>query len=168
MAKPFRFLTSTILTLQFICLPAYCQIPGVDLQGMANNGLGSEYFVGRIEGKPLITVQLIGGVRYPGVYHIPVQTDLTQLFSYAGGTIENSDISDVTVRSQKFDTRSTRTYDIEKSLKSNGSIPVLQDKDTIMMGTRVDNMARTSLWISIISGVAAITLTGLLIANPHR
>src|ERR1044072_24873 len=54
------------------------------------NTSGSEYFVGRDLGRPLITVNLLSGVSRPGVYHIPLKTNLPQLIDRKSTRLNSS------------------------------------------------------------------------------
>lgn len=46
------------------------------ISGFSGSRGGSEYWVGREQGKPLIVVNLVNGVSNPGIYHIPIDTDI--------------------------------------------------------------------------------------------
>ena len=60
----------------------------------------NEFFVGRELGKPLISINLISGVKHPGVYYVPVGTDMAQLLAYAGGATSEAELESVTLRRQ--------------------------------------------------------------------
>jgi hypothetical protein len=152
--------TCLAVVLSLVSLEAQAQIPGSN----ANNftGGGAEFFVGRIEGKPLITVNLLDGVRLPGVYHIPVQTNMAQLFAYAGGLSEG-DVDGVTVRNQKSGAVNTAKYDLEKIMDKNEAMPVLQDNDIVHVSMSRDALPRMALWVAIISAVASIVVTTVVI-----
>ncbi|MBK9295052.1 MAG: SLBB domain-containing protein [Oligoflexia bacterium] len=156
-----------VLTIQFIASTTFAQIPGLDVSNTMQNNFGSEYFVGRIEGKPLITVNLVGGVRFPGVYHIPIQTDLTQLFSYAGGVVDNADLTSIHLRNVKGNQISSHRINAKDLFSDNKTMPAIQDQDTILVETKSDPLVAASLWIGILSGVAGIVLSTLLITRTR-
>ena len=67
-----------------------------------------------------MVVNLLDGIRNPGVYHLPVDTSLSQLIAFAGGANEKADLSDVTLRRQGKNPEVLR-IDLEKAASSNGS-----------------------------------------------
>lgn len=150
-----------ILLLCMISSAARAQLPGM-LHGISSNG--SEFFVGRIEGKPLITVHLISGVRFPGVYHVPIQTNLAQLFAFAGGTADNADLRDILIRSQSTaGAVSVRAIDLKEIVEENGAVPVLQERDTVVVDTKVDYIGRTAMYVGVVGGVLAVILSAIAI-----
>lgn len=61
----------------------------------------SEYIFRSSQQESLISVQLLGAVSKPGVYYIPIDTDLLKLLTLAGGSAPNGDVSEVLVRKQE-------------------------------------------------------------------
>ncbi|HEX4923972.1 MAG TPA: SLBB domain-containing protein [Bdellovibrionales bacterium] len=154
-----------ILLLCMISSTARAQLPGT-FAGISSSG--SEFFVGRIEGKPLITVHLISGVRFPGVYHVPIQTNLAQLFAFAGGTNDNADLGDILIRSQAANgTPTVREVDLKEIVEDNGLVPVLQERDTIVVDTKVDYIGRTAMYVGVIGGVLAVILSAIAIERSR-
>ena len=134
-------------------------------QSLSGGYSGSEYFVGRIEGKPLVTVYLLSGVHIPGVYHIPIQTDLGELLAYAGGLTDTADVSDISVRSRADKVPEMRHYDLDNIVSKNKPLPALEENDTIHIGTKTDTSQRTLLFVSILAAAASIALTAYVITN---
>lgn len=160
------YFKSLILTLFiFTQTIALAQIPSFDQTRGSATG-GSEFFVGKNLGRPLVTVNLVNGVQKPGVYHIPVQTDLAQLLSYAGGAGPNSDLEDITIRRRQLGKTQLVNVDLEKILKSTSSIPELQHNDIIHIDQDITT-AQTTVWLGIISSLATIALTMVLIDNNN-
>ncbi|MEQ1876032.1 MAG: SLBB domain-containing protein [Bdellovibrionia bacterium] len=149
-----------IILSSFISSASFAQLPG-NMNALSGNG--SEFFVGRIEGKPLITVNLLNGVNSPGVYHIPIQTNLAQLFAFAGGARESADLTEISIRSQNVAGTAVKEIDLEEIIAKNQSIPVLADKDTIMMESETDYFGKTMLYIGIIGGFLGIILSSIAI-----
>ena len=120
---------------------------------------GREYFVGTNLGKPLLTVNLVSGVNQPGVYHIPIDTNLAELFSYAGGLLATSDLQKVTLRSfGKSGAIKTRTIDFESALTKDKSLVSLADRDIIHIDQK-ESLDRTLKWLSIASILVSMTAT---------
>jgi hypothetical protein len=132
------------------------------------NSSGSEFFVGRIEGKPLITVNLLNGVRQPGVYHVPIQTNLGQLIAFAGGTTDTSDISEVTIRSQTSSNTTTKEIDLKTIITHGETIPVLMDKDMIHIRQESRTIEKTLTYVALISASLGIILSAIAIKNAPK
>lgn len=160
MRKIFIYLVSVLL----FTTSATAQVVGPgDLRRMQQTN-GHEYYVGASLGKPLITVNLVNGVRSPGVYHIPTETDLAQLFSYAGGTLHEFDLSDVNIRSQKNGRIQVANFNFEKAISRDQQMPILLDKDIVHL-QKEETLDKTFRWVSLASMVATIALTIVVIED---
>lgn len=140
------------------------QIPDV-----MQEGRGSEFFVGRIEGKPLVKVQLLSGVHFPGVYHIPVNTNLAGLIAYAGGAVELADLDDVSVRSTSGEKSSVRNYDLSRIIKKNETLPEMQENDIVRIPTdTVDSLNKAYIWTGIFGILSTAALSVVLIHQNSK
>jgi hypothetical protein len=155
-----------IIIIGFFSQNSHGQVPTA-MQGLGSGG--SEFFVGRIEGKPLITVNLISGVRLPGVYHIPIQTNLVQLIAFAGGAGENADFENVTIRTQASSgATTTKKIDLDEILKDSQGIPVMQDRDTIRIPPDVDYIGKSLTYIALIGSTLGVILSAIAVENSRR
>jgi hypothetical protein len=125
---------------------------------------GREYFVGTNLGKPLLTVNLVSGVQAPGVYHIPIDTNLAELFSYAGGTLPNSNLEEIKVRSYAKGGPITRTVDFEQIAGSSAKMITLADRDVVHIKQK-DGLEKTMRWLSIASILVSMTATIIVISD---
>lgn len=94
---------------------------------------------------PNIEVNLWGFVRYPGRYIIPVNTKFTDLMSYAGGPIENSNLEEIRILRFKDDSLSKKSTEViklnyedllwEKEVKTDKTRvnPILKAGDVILI-----------------------------------
>lgn len=130
----------------------------------APNLRANEYFVGRELGKTLITVNLLNGVNSPGVYHIPIDTNLAQLIAYAGGSHEDAELDSVAIQRTIGKRITLVDIDLKKSIRSNQHPPVLMHEDIIQipLDRSADNTAQ---WAGIISTIASIILVGFVISE---
>lgn len=122
------------------------------------NNTGSEFFVGRDLGRPLVTVNLLSGVTRPGVYHVPMKTTLPQLIAYAGGTTSNADTSSITLRRTDLQKYKVLRYDLDHTLTHDGEMPSIEDKDLISIPQQA-SMDTTLRWVALIAGLASISLS---------
>lgn len=144
---------------------AYGQVANASMESKIP---ANEFYVGMELGKPLVTINLIGGVRKPGVYHIPVDTNLVQLLAYAGGTEPTSDTDNILIQRWKGEQESELLdVDLDKILKSGPRSVRLQDQDTIHIPqtTTLDSSLRT---LTILSTVASIVLSFYLVDDIRR
>ncbi|MBT4763103.1 MAG: hypothetical protein HOO06_15530 [Bdellovibrionaceae bacterium] len=148
----------------FLCFPAFAQVLAPFSKSLIG---GSEYFVGRDLGKPLITVNLINGVTKPGVYHIPVDTDLARLLSYAGGSKDTSDLQEVSIRRTENKKESVSLVDLEYILKSDTPMPKMYNRDVVHIAQK-ESLDSTLKWISIFSGIATMALTLKLVSDGNK
>ncbi len=123
-----------------------------------------EFFVGRDQGKPLLTVHLLNGVGSPGVYHIPMDTDLAQLIAYAGGASERADLSEITIRRGTRGNYKILDIDLHKSLKDSNEIFKLQDNDVVQIDSQF-SAERPLQWVGIISAIASVVLSVYLVKD---
>jgi hypothetical protein len=137
---------------------AHAQLPS---PGSSPKAAGSEFFVGAEMGKPLVTVHLLNGVRTPGVYHVPVETNLAELIAFAGGATDQADLSGVRIRRASPEI-SLLEVDLVKDMKLARSLLPVQDQDIVHIETKV-TPERTLTWISILSSIASVVLSIALI-----
>ncbi|MEN3044500.1 MAG: SLBB domain-containing protein [Candidatus Hydrothermales bacterium] len=73
-----------------------------------------EYYVFPTEDKVLIEVQLWGHISKPGLYQVPLRTDLVKLISLAGGPLPSADLRNVVI----IRDGENRSVNVEKILKT--------------------------------------------------
>ncbi len=139
----------------------FTQSAGAQLPSIGGNHQltgGAEYFAGRVEGKPLIKVNLVGGVRLPGVYYIPEDTNLGELLAYAGGATDGAQLEEVQVRSLLGTQASFKSYDFLALTKEPVGYPLMRQGDIVQINVEKDQLARTALWVGIIGAIASLAL----------
>lgn len=123
----------------------------------------SEFIYGDEVEQKLMPVYLLGAVQRPGLYHLPVNTDLTTLLSIAGGPNENSEVDDITIRndsSKRLDKVDfgaiTRTRDARA--------PVLRGSDLVYVPMKEPAVSNNTLLVmTVVGGLLTVVMTGLLI-----
>lgn len=144
----------------------------------------SEYIFRSSQKESLITVQLMGAVNKPGIYYIPANTDLLKLITLAGGSTTQGDVSEVLVRKQEpkaWDEVKSKAineyqgaYEVnaEKIIKYGGArqLKLAQDDFVYVPQKSTWVNSETTKTITVVSLVAGIVLTGLLIQknSDHR
>ena len=122
--------------------------------------MGYEYFVGKELGRPLITVNLLSGVREPGVYHVPVNTQISELISYAGGALDSADLGEVRIRRSQGNEIKLVNYNLAESFREITPLLIVQDRDAIHIPSRTqfENTLRWSTLIATLLSVVASTI----------
>ncbi len=118
----------------------------------------------------LIGVQLIGAVQKPGLYYVPMNTDILKLITLAGGT-DDGDLSNIIVR--KIDPSQQGIYelDLKKLMKSSADAKPfhLAQDDFIYIPKKEpwisNDVSRT---ITLVSLVTSIVLTAVLIEKNSK
>lgn len=173
--KIFRFLMANVVAITYSNF-AYAQDYGL-LNDIHPPQQSSEYIFRSSQKESLINVQLLGAVNKPGIYYIPMNTDLLKLITLAGGTTNGGDLSEVLVRkaepkawsdlSSKAINEYQGAYEInaEKLIKYGGAKSLkLQQDDFIYVPPRTPWISsEASRNITIASVVLGIVLTAILI-----
>ena len=153
-----------------ICLavPSWSQIrPPKSTRPFVNSG-GSDYYVGLDRGKPLIQVSILSGVQSPGIYNIPIGTNLSELLSYAGGASNNADLSDIQIRSQTKDKQyNSKRVDLKGLMSDKNSLPALQNQDVIYISQSDDGLNNTIKWLTM-GSLAASILAAIVIIDDRN
>lgn len=128
---------------------------------------GNEFFVGKEYGKPLIKINLISGVQRPGVYHVPVGSDLAEVIAYAGGASEKADLKSITLVRQAEKKKEILDLNLNRELSSPDPIMRVADQDVIHI--KIDRTADQAMtWVGILSGLASIALAVAVIDHQNN
>lgn len=150
------------VTLIFSTCPAYADSNFFEIKEPPRV---QEYIYRSSPKESLIGVQLLGAVKFPGLYYVPSNTDILKLVTLAGG-IEEADLSEVIVR--KTDPTQPGVYelDMDKFMKSSAdSKPFKLTQDDLVFIPKKEpwisnDVSRT---ITLVSLVTSIVLTAVLI-----
>lgn len=157
-------ISSFISALIFGSRTAYAQYPTVTSLSTVT---AREFYVARDMGKPLVTVHMLNGVNSPGVYHVPVDTDLAQLIAYAGGATTSSDLTDIVIRRTNHGRYEITDLDLIKALRTSQDIFQLQDQDIVQIDQKF-NVERTSLYAGILASLATVILSIYLVRSLDK
>ena len=141
----------------------------VNPESVPASSLSSEYYVGKEYGKPLISVQLISGVNKPGVYYVPMGTNLVQLIAYAGGATDRSDIEQISIRKVNEENGDVTflLVSLEKMLRSKSDLTILSPGDVILIPQKA-SIEKTLTWVNLISGIVSIGLSIAIIQDLDK
>lgn len=139
----------------------------------------SEYMFRSSPKESLILVQLLGAVQKPGVYYVPMDTDLLRVLTLAGGSTNGGDISEVMVRKNEpkewaeiqskavDEYRGTYEVDLHELIKNGGAGGLKMSHDDLIYVPPRESLVspEVSKTITLLSVVMSIALTGLLISK---
>ena len=129
---------------------------------------GNEFILRSSPDQPLIPVRLLGGVKRPGIYHIPVGTVFTTLISFAGGLDGDADSDKILISNRKR--QSVTQVNLEELLKrTERPEPVLLVDDLIYVPQYKSAVSKdTTVYLSVISSVVAIIVGGIFIFQQTK
>jgi len=164
-----RTFLSLLLGLQIVMAPlAYAKESmgqSAFLEYLESTTGPSYYTIKEFPNQKLIPVRLVGGVNRPGYYQIPENTTLLTLLSYSGGANVSSDLKNVTLwRNEK---KVSEDIDVMKLMRRpNAAEPLLGANDVVFIQEKQSLFSPNTLTtITVLSSVAALVLTSLLISD---
>ncbi len=125
----------------------------------------SEYFYSKNGSEVLKSVQLMGEVAKPGLYHLPTNTNLTTLLSISGGAIKDADTTKVFVRDVAGNVKEENLYQMIKQGKdislAGGEIVVIPPKTPFFSADAVNG-------VTILTGILTALFTGILVSEQLK
>lgn len=117
-----------------------------------------EYFAGAYPGTVMMKVNIIGAVNKPGVYNVPVNSELNSVLSYAGGPSKEAEMDKVFVRSKKGENYEVKKVNLENFFSDHNEKPYrLRPDDYIYIeqneGLINNNLLKTSTVVASILGI---------------
>jgi hypothetical protein len=154
-----------------------CYAAGSDRQPLQNFGdpamaehSPSEFVYRNDPEEILIPVYLLGAVAKPGLYHVPVKTDLVNLLAISGGPTSDAKLDDIQIR--RIDSNKSfhvSEVDFEKSLKET-PIPgiVMESNDVVLVKQKQPIVSNnTVIALGMLSALATIVLSVVLITRKN-
>ena len=139
----------------------------------------SEYIFRSSPKEALVSVQLLGAVQKPGIYYVPIGTDLLKLLTLAGGNTLAGDMSDVMVRKTEPERwgdlaspaldehRGTYSVDVQELIRHGGAGTLKMAHDDLVYVPQRESFvsSEASKTVTVVSVAMSIVLTGLLIGK---
>ena len=116
-----------------------------------------EYFAGAYPGAVMMKVNLLGGVHKPGVYNVPVNTELNSVISYAGGPTKEAELDEILIRSKQGRSYKVKKVDLKQFFANPKETPYqLRPDDYVYVHQNEDvinnDIFRASMVVSAIVG----------------
>jgi len=122
---------------------------------------GSIYYSPSVKGKVLIPVHMWGEVRNSGLHFVPVDTNLLNGISLAGGPTSSGDLADVLVTTTRKGKRERLDFDLSSGGNLNLEDFKLRPGDTVFV--KKDNYLENRSYYTSLIGVAVTLLSSVLI-----
>ena len=112
----------------------------------------------------LVFVYVMGSVNRPGLYHVPLKTDLLAVLTIAGGTSVDADNDEINVRDSRMEkTHNFSMDDLLESSKSRTNFPMQGNEVIFVDKTKPIVSNNTMLVMGFITGVASLVLTAFIL-----
>lgn len=137
-------------------------------QGQSNI---SEYVFQGTQNEVLIPVFLLGAVTKPGLYHVPINTDIFSLLALAGGPIKEAELEHIQIKHRtQGDEPRTSELNLEKVVASSSlAVPTLALNDVVLIPTKEPTISNNAVvTIGIIATLAGVILTGVLVSQALK
>jgi len=127
----------------------------------------AEYTYKRYEKENLIPIRLLGAVKNPGLYQLPVSTDIVTAITLAGGYTEKAILDKVTVTSYQDNKILTKKLDVNKMLQGGASPGTsLHANDVVLIPEVKPVVSQNTLTlITIASSLIAVIVSGLVVSK---
>lgn len=126
----------------------------------------SEYYFSSSKEDVLVPVYLMGSVSKPGLYHVPIKSDLITVLSVAGGISPEADPNAIQVKnSVNGKTDQFKLSDLV-SEKTKGFGPQFQGSEIVYVEKSQPAVSNnTMLILGLVSGLASLALTGYIFSK---
>ena len=157
------------LTTSFVTVPAHAQVDDLRSKSYllppdaANNKI-SEYFYARNSSEVLRPISIFGRVLKPGLYHVPLGTDLATLIAISGGMQNPEKVEKIIVQTRADGRKELGLNDLisrHNEYKVQGDEIVMIDERTPLLSS--DN----ATFIFVVTSVASLLLTAFLVTRQR-
>lgn len=128
----------------------------------------SEFFYRNDRDDILVPVFVLGAVTKPGLYHVPMKSDLITLLAVSGGTTPEADLESISVKNQQ--TNEVQDLDLADVVSSKRTSDLLlKGNEVVFVKPKVPMVSNnTAMLISVVAGVMSIALSAVIIRRETR
>lgn len=128
------------------------------------SGQASEFVFRNDAEETLMPIYLLGAVARPGLYHVPIGTDLLSLLALSGGPLKEAKLDSVKIR-RESSTQKRYEFDFNEIVSDPKlTRPVLKNQDVVFIEAKEpaidDGTMRT---IALVSGILGIIVAGFVV-----
>jgi hypothetical protein len=126
-----------------------------------------EYFAEARPGSVMMKVNIMGSVNKPGVYNVPVNSELSSVLTFAGGPSIDANIEEVMIRSKHGEKTKIKRVDLVKFFKDSSENPyILKPNDYVYLQPREKLISNDVLQTTIlVSTILSIVVAMVIIEN---
>ncbi len=162
---------------------AGCVIPFDCAHAVGGNALGDgltkgysytradEYFSEIYQGEILVSINLLGAVGKPGVYHIPKQTDIVRLLALAGGTRADANMEDISIKRRSGETERVININLKQLVedRGNGKPINLETNDIVLVAPREPAVSANTLSVvGLTASLLGLVVSSIVIINQLK
>lgn len=131
---------------------------------------GNEYISGNYAGAVLMPVRIWGAVPKAGIHHVPTQTDLLTLLTYAGGPSPTAELKELLLRRSNGEATQVMEINLKKFMADPSRKPLaLEPNDIIYIPSREDDISNNTMkTLTFISVSLAAILSAWAISDRLR
>ena len=128
----------------------------------------SEFFYRNDRDDVLVPVFVLGAVSKPGLYHVPIKSDLITLLSVSGGATADADLASITVKNQQ--TNEVHELDLAEVVSSKKmSDLALKGNEVVFVKPRSPAISNnTATLVGVIAGLMSIVLSAVVIRRETK
>lgn len=136
-----------------------------EVSGLSGQPTGvAEYFYRSDSDDILVPVHVLGAVKSPGLYHVPLKSNLVTILTVAGGPTGEAMLDEVVVKNQQ--TNQVDEIDLEEMIRDTARSQefVMKGNEVVFIKARqpwINNNVATTL--SVVGGLLATVLSVILI-----
>jgi len=167
--KQFGALLTILFFIGTMILPTPAMAVGFTDSQLHLSGINSAYSYVQPTDPSLMTVSILGAFGGPGIYHLPIRTDLVTAISIAGGP-SNAVMDSLTVKRSTSAIPQIFKFDLERSLQgAEDHNLILQPNDVLYIEERKPWISSNVLGVlSIVSSVIGLTVAGLFLSREFN
>jgi len=133
-----------------------------------NTQMLSEFIYGDEVEQRLMPVYLLGEVAKPGLYHVPINTDLTTLLAISGGPSTESELNELVIKNELTKKSEKINFsDLESSAELHA--PKLKSNDVVFIPRKPQAISNNTLTIiTVVATVLTAALTGVVLSKSFK
>ncbi len=143
---------------------------GQELVGISNNQVGvSEYFYRGDKDDVLVPVYVLGSVGHPGLYHVPIKSDIVTVLSVSGGLDHEADFDKITVKDPRSGEAEKFTMgELTSAGKTPKGRPILGNEIVFVDKERPWISNNTVLVLSVVTGLLSIAIAAKALSDSKK
>lgn len=126
----------------------------------------AEFFNSNRSKRMLIKINLVSGVRRPGIHYVPDDTNLIDLISLAGGVTSDAEPDDISIRREGINGVENLSIDLNEIMRNSDlKVPLLANNDSLFIPESTGFRQNLMLQLAMITAVVGLLSMSLGVYN---